>query len=412
MKKRKNERKNIILGITGGIAAYKSAEMVRLLKKEGFRIKVVMTQNAARFITPLTMAVLSENKVYSSLFSRNEEDEEIRHISLAHWADLMIIAPATANIIAKVAHGIADELLTSTVLALKCDIIFAPAMNSAMLNNPIYQNNVNHLLKMGYYIVEAKKGELACGDYGDGCMEEPEKIVRLAIERLKSIPLLKGKNVLITASATREPIDQVRFISNYATGKMGFSLAEVARNRGAKVTLITGPTQLPDLGKVKMIHVRTADEMGKKVMAHFEQADIFISAAAVSDFKPARPFKGKIKKMNQQSINLELERNIDILKETGRQKNKQVLIGFAAEVDNLVKNALSKLNSKNLDYIVVNDVSRKDSGFGSDTNKVIIIDRKGNRIELPLMSKYQVAEHLLNIVQQSFIKNPDKGMIV
>ena len=412
MKNKENERKNILLGVTGGIAAYKSAELVRLLKKEGFNVKVVMTRNAQRFITPLTMAVLSENKVYGSLFSRNREEEEIRHISLSQWADLMIIAPATANIIAKIAHGISDDLLTSTVLALNCDLILAPAMHTAMLNHPMYQDNVNRLLRLGYTFALTKKGDLACGDYGDGRMEDPDKIMQLVIERFKSGTLLKGKNILITASTTREPIDHVRFISNYSTGKMGFALAEVARNRGGKVTLITGPTLLPDIGRIQMIHVNTAQQMEKQVMAYFDESDIFISAAAVSDFKPTQAFSGKIKKTGRQAISLELERNIDILQEAGKRKNKQLLIGFAAEVDDLVKNALSKLKSKNLDYIVANDISRGDSGFGADTNKVIIIDRKGNRVELPLMSKYKVAEHLFDVVQRSFLDDPDKDIIV
>jgi phosphopantothenoylcysteine decarboxylase / phosphopantothenate---cysteine ligase len=414
MEKSKNKRKNIILGVTGGIAAYKSAELVRLLKKEGLNIQVVMTQNAARFIAPLTMAVLSENKVFTSLFSQNEEDDkEIRHISLAHWADLIIIAPATANVVAKVAHGMADDLLTSTILASKSDIIFAPAMNSAMINNPIYQNNVKYLLKMGYHFIDTEKGNLACGDYGDGRMANPEKIVSFIIKRLNnSTSSLKGRKILITASATREPIDKVRFISNYSTGKMGFSLAEAARNRGAMVTLVTGPTNLPDIAGVKTIHVSTAEEMKDQVMAYFDHSDVFISAAAVSDFKPVRQFSGKIKKESQQSINLELEKNVDILKEAGQKKTRQIVIGFAAEVNNLEKNALSKLKSKNLDFIVANNLNRKDSGFGTDTNKVLIVDREGNMVDLPLMSKYEVAEHIFDKIKQYFFENKDKGMNV
>jgi len=410
MKERKNKEKNIVLGVAGGIAAYKSAELVRLLKKEGLNVKVMMTKNGARFITPLTMAVLSENKAYTSLFSQDEEDEEIRHISLAHWADLIVIAPATANVISKIAHGMADDLLTSTVLAFRGGIIFAPAMNSAMINNPIYQDNVKYLLKLGYHFIDTEQGNLACGDYGDGRMANPEKIVCFIKKRLNLSSSLRGTKILITASATREPIDKVRFISNYSTGKMGFALAEAARDCGSSVTLITGPTYLQDITGIKTIHINTAREMREQVMANFNDSDVFISAAAVSDFKPIHSFSGKIKKEEQQSMNLELEKNIDILKEAGEIKTKQVLIGFAAEVDHLEENAVSKIKSKNLDYIVVNDVSRKDSGFGTDTNKVLIIDFKGNKIDLPLMSKYEVAEHILDKLQLHF-KNRGKGMM-
>lgn len=404
---RKNDMKNIVLGITGGIAAYKSAELVRLLKNEGFNVKVIMTQNAKFFITPLTMAVLSENKVYTTLFSQDEEDKEIRHISLAQWADLILIAPATANVIGKIAHGIADDLLTSTVLAFPGDVVFAHAMNSAMLNNPIYQKNVVNLQKKGYHFIDTEKGNLACGDYGDGRMANPEKIVHYIMQRMNILSSLEGKKILITASATREPIDKVRFISNYSTGKMGFALAEVAKYHRAAVTLITGPTYLSNIVGVKTIRVNTAQEMREQVMVYFDDTDIFISAAAVSDYKPIRQFSGKLKKETQQSIGLELEKNIDILKEAGKKKTRQLLIGFAAEVTSLKKNALSKLKSKNLDLIVANDVSRTDSGFGTDTNKVFIIDRKGHCIDLPLMSKYKVAENIFNKIQQDFFSNKD-----
>jgi len=411
MKERKNKEIKILLGVSGGIAAYKSAELIRLFKKEGFNVKVMMTKNATRFITPLTLAVLSENKVYTTLFSQDGEAEEIRHISLAHWADLIIIAPATANMIAKIAHGLADDLLTSTVLAFKGHIIFAPAMNNAMINNSIYQDNVKYLLEKGYHFIDTEKGDLACGDYGDGRMADPVNILSSAKERIKKKFSLKGKKVLITASATREPIDEIRFISNHSTGKMGFSLAETARDRGAIVTLITGTTCLPDPWGIKTIHVMTAREMREQVMAYFDDTDVFISSAAVSDFKPIHHFAGKIKKKEQQSIHLELEKNIDILKETGEKKTKQILIGFAAEVKNLKENALDKLKSKNLDYIIANDVSRDDSGFASDTNKVFVIDRKGRETDLPLMSKYELAGYILDNIQQYF-ENHGNGIVL
>lgn len=410
MKKKIKKIENIIVGITGGIAAYKSPELVRLLKKERFNIKVILTKNAEHFVTPLTLAVLSENKVYTRLFPQNREDEEIRHISLAHWADLMLIAPATANIIAKIAHGLADDLLTSTILAFPGEIILAPAMNTIMYHNPIYQENVKCLLKMGFHFVNAEKGSLACGEYGDGHMASPKTIFANVLQRLNLKNSLKNMKILITASATREPIDQIRFISNYSTGKMGFALAEVARNRGGSVTLITGPTYLGDIVGIKTIHVNTAHEMREQVMKYFNHSDIFISAAAVSDFKPIRQFPGKIKKESQQLIHLELERNIDILKELGQRKTRQILIGFAAEVNSLEENALAKLKSKNLNYIIANDVSQKDSGFGVDTNKVVIIDRAGNKVDLPLMTKYGVSEHIFDLIQKSFSGNHDRGM--
>jgi len=398
---KENRKMRIVLGVTGGIAAYKSAELVRLLKKEGFEVRVIMTKNAMNFITPLTLAVLSENQVYTNLFSEDKENEEIRHISLARWADLIVIAPATANTISKIANGLADDLLTSAVLAFQGKTILAPSMNSAMISNPIYRDNVNNLLKKNYYFMETKRGSLACGEYGDGRMADPLEILSLIKKQISKGFLLKNKKILITASATREPIDEVRFISNRSTGKMGFSLAEAARDRGATVTLITGPTCLQELYGVKTIHINTAQEMRDEVMSHFEDTDIFISSAAVSDFKPKQKFEGKIKKNEQTNLHLELEKNIDILKEAGEKKTKQILIGFAAEVNNLHENALEKLKSKKLDYIIANNISRKDSGFEVDTNKVLMIDNRGKEKDLPLMTKYDLAGYILDNMQRN-----------
>ncbi len=411
MEKKKNRKKNVVLGVTGGIAAYKSAELVRLLKKCGYDIKVIMTRNATRFISPLTLAILSENKVYTSLFSQNEEDDEIRHISLAHWADLILIAPATANVIARIAHGMADDLLTSTILAFPGDIILAPSMNSTMLQNIRYQENRKILLQMGFHFISTEKGMMACGDYGDGRMAGPEEIVKMVNRMTNPTYLLEGKRLLITASATREPIDMVRFISNYSTGKMGFALAEVARNRGGEVILITGPTHLEDIGGVKTIHVNTAREMRDQVLNYLNDSDIFISAAAVSDFCPVNYFSGKIKKDTRKKFNITLEKNVDILKEAGEKKTSQILVGFAAEVDHLEEYATSKLKSKNLDYIIVNDISREDSGFGTDSNKVFIIDRKGRKTDLPLMSKFEVAEHIFDMIHKD-LAHQDKGISI
>ncbi len=402
---------NILLGITGGIAAYKSAELIRLMKKEGFQVKVVMTANATRFITPLTMEVLSENKVYIDLFSEDERGYRISHISLARWADMVVIAPATANIVSKLAHGVADDLLSTTLLAFQGSVILAPAMNKVMYNNPIFRDNIHYLMKKGYHFIETGKGSLACGEYGEGRMAEPPQIVGFVKELISKSNDLKGKKILITAGATREPIDQVRFISNYSSGKMGFALAEVAQKRGAEVILISGPTFLEDIEGINTVRVETAAKMREQVFTYFKEADVFISAAAVSDFRPARQFEGKIKKEEQNTIHLELKKNVDILKEAGEKKDKQILIGFAAEVKSLKENALSKLESKNLDYIIANDITREDSGFGTDTNKVIIIERNGNTIDLPLMSKYEVAKYIFDLIKSHF-ERQSKGRIV
>ncbi len=409
----KTDRKmNILLGITGGIAAYKCAELVRLMKKEGFQVKVVMTRNATRFITPLTMAVLSENRVYINLFSTEEEEQqEIRHISLAQWADMVVIAPASANTISKLAHGVADDLLTSTILAFEGEVIIVPAMNKVMVNNSVYKDNALYLLQKGYNFIKSERGSLACGDFGEGRMAEPAYILKFINNRITQASSLSNKKILITASATREPIDRVRFISNYSTGKMGFALAETAKRHGAEVILITGPTFLADIAGIETIRVNTAAEMREEVFSRFKKADVFISAAAVSDFRPAEQFDGKIKKEERETLTLELKKNADILKEAGEEKVNQVLVGFAAEASQLKENGLSKLRSKNLDFIVVNDITREDSGFGVDTNKVSIINRKEEIVDLPLMTKYEVAEYLCGILV-SYFEQQSKGLTV
>jgi phosphopantothenoylcysteine decarboxylase/phosphopantothenate--cysteine ligase len=367
-----------------------------------------MTKSAMHFITPLTLAVLSANKVYSDLFSQDEEDEQIRHISLARWADLIVIAPATANTIAKIASGLANDLISAIVLAFRGKVIFAPSMNSAMIGNPIHQDNVNYLSKNGYSFIETTQGNLACGEYGDGRMADPIHILASIKKQINTNTSLKGKKVLITASATREPIDQVRFVSNRSSGKMGFSLVEAARDRGARVTLVTGPTCLPDPFGISIVHVNTAQQMREAVMSRFEDSDIFISSAAVSDFKPVQKFAGKIKKNEQKTFYLELEKNVDILKEAGEKKTKQILIGFAAEVDNLTESAMEKLRAKNLDYIIVNDISRQDIGFEVDNNKVLIINNQGEIKDLPIMSKYKLAEYIFDNMQGN-LENQKNG---
>jgi len=388
--------KKIVLGITGSIAAYKAAEILSLLKKQGSEVRVIMTESATRFIQPLTFSTLSGYPVISDLFFLSERFE-INHISLAQWADLILVAPATANIIGKVANGIADDILTATILAFQLPVIFAPAMNKKMISNPIYQENVKKLNTRGYEFIESSYGRLACGEIGEGRLADIEDIIDKVEFVLTDKKDYQGKTVLITASCTREPLDEVRFISNYSTGKMGFALAKAARNRGAKVVLISGPTNLPKIKGLETILVETAEEMKKEVFKHFEKVDIIISSAAVSDFRPKERIIGKLNKEDLQELKIELQRNPDILFELGQKKEKQILVGFAAETDNLIAHASEKLRKKNLDLIVANDLTEPGAGFGSDQNKAKIIGRGGVIIkDLPLMPKLEMAEQILD----------------
>lgn len=388
--------KKVILGVTGSIAAYKAAEILSLLKKRGAEVRVIITESATRFVQPLTFSTLSGYPVASNLFYLSERFE-IEHISLAQWADLILVAPATANIIGKVANGIADDLLTTTILAFKLPVIFAPAMNKNMISNPIYQENVKKLISWGYEFIDSGYGRLACGEVGEGRLADLEDIIDRIELFLTDKKDYQGKTVLITASCTREPLDEVRFISNYSSGKMGFALAKAARNRGANVILVSGPTHLPLIKGVDTILVETAEEMEREVFKHFEKVDLFISAAAVSDFRPKERIRGKLKKEDLQELTLELERNPDILLELGQKKSKQILVGFAAETDNLIVYASEKLRKKNLDLIIANDLTQQGAGFGSDQNRAKIIDREGRVIkDLPLMSKREMADQILD----------------
>jgi phosphopantothenoylcysteine decarboxylase/phosphopantothenate--cysteine ligase len=359
--------KKILLGVTGSIAAYKAAEMVSLLKKKGAEVFVIMTESATKFVQPLTFSTLSRNPVIDNLFSTNDKIV-VKHISLAEWADLILIAPATANIIGKIANGIADDMLTTTVMAFKAKVIFAPAMNKNMISNPLYQQNVEKLTALGYEFIDSEYGRLACGETGEGRLANIEDIADTVEYALTFKNDYQGKTVLVTASCTREPIDKVRFISNYSSGKMGFALAKIARARGARVILITGPTSLPDLKGVTTISIESAKEMKKEVFKYFPKADIIISAAAVADFRPREVFAGKLKKEKSEKPLIELERNPDILYELGKKKGDKILVGFAAETENLAANAFKKLKEKRLDLIVANDISAKEAGFGSDKN--------------------------------------------
>ena len=387
--------KKIILGVTGSIAAYKAAEIVSLLKKRGAEVFVIMTESATKFVQPLTFSTLSRNPVIDNLFSTNDKIV-VKHISLAEWADLILIAPATANIIGKIANGIADDMLTTTVMAFKAKVIFAPAMNKNMISNPLYLQNVEKLTALGYEFIDSEYGRLACGETGEGRLANIEDIADTVEYALTFKNDYQGKTVLVTASCTREPIDKVRFVSNYSSGKMGFALAKIARARGAKVILITGPTCLPAPKGVTTISIESAEEMKKAVFECFPEADIIISAAAVADFRPKEVFAGKIKKEKNKNPLIELERTPDILYELGKKKGNKILVGFAAETENMAAHALKKLKEKRLDLIVANDISVKEAGFGSDKNRARLINSKGTIRELPLMLKIDMAEKILD----------------
>jgi phosphopantothenoylcysteine decarboxylase/phosphopantothenate--cysteine ligase len=389
--------KKIVLGVTGGIAAYKAAELVRELVRAGAKVHVVMTQSAQAFVTPLTFQTLSGNPAITGLFNLIEESE-IGHISLADRAEVLVIAPATANIIGKIAAGIADDMLTTIVMATKAPVLLAPAMNVHMWENAICQENIQKLRSRGYHFIDPESGELACGYEGTGRLAEVSAIVE-EIRTILSPKDLAQETVLITAGPTEEPIDPVRFITNRSSGKMGFALARIARRRGAEVILISGPTALPAPPNIKFISVHSAAQMREAVLANLENASILLMAAAVSDYRPRQMSPGKIKK-SEMDMMLMLERNPDILSEAGKRKDHRILVGFAAETENLLQNAQSKLIEKNLDLIVANDVTLPGAGFKVDTNIVKFLDRSGKVEELPLMTKEELAERILDRVPQ------------
>jgi phosphopantothenoylcysteine decarboxylase/phosphopantothenate--cysteine ligase len=387
--------KNIILGVTGGIAAYKAVELLRLLTKAGADVHVIMTGGAMEFVTPLTFQTLSMNPVSTSLFNLLSE-REIGHISLADRADLVIIAPATANVIAKLAHGIADDMLTTTVMASKAPVLIAPAMNVNMYQNPAYKENEAKLRGRGALFVEPIRGTLACGWEGEGKLQEPAVIFEEARSVL-AVKDLAGERVLVTAGPTREELDPVRFISNHSSGKMGYAIAKAARRRGAEVTLVTGPTSIHKPFGVTLVPVVSACEMRDEVMSLAEKSTIIIKAAAVADYRPAVRADSKIKK-GEAPETLQLVRNPDILEELGKSRGRFLLVGFAAETSELLKNARKKLKGKNLDMVVANDVSKAGAGFDVDTNIVRLIFRDGGMEELPIMGKEELADVILDRV--------------
>jgi len=387
--------KKIIVGITGGIAAYKTCEIVRRLKKLGAQVIVIMTQNAQKFITPLTLETLSENEVVTEMFPEKRM-VGVRHVNLANWADLILIAPATANIIGKIKAGIADDILSTVLISTKSPILIAPAMNVNMYENRIFQENMEYLKKLGYHFIEPGTGALACGT-GKGRLPELELIVSEVIRLMTGKRDLEEKSVLVTAGRTEEPLDPVRYISNRSSGKMGYAMAEEAQRRGAKVTLISGPSNLIPPAEVNFIPVKTAEEMYSAVKSHFGKTDALIMTAAVSDFIPKIVSKEKIKKKDE-NILLEFKPGRDILKEMGKHKKKQILVGFSLETEDEIKNSKKKLDEKNLDLIVVNNPEVPGAGFEVDTNQVTLIDKKGKVEKLPLLSKREVAEKVLDKV--------------
>lgn len=391
--------RQILLGITGGIAAYKAAELVRQLIKAGAQVRVVMTKNACQFITPLTLQTLSGNKVYTDTFESGV-DYQIEHISLTDASDLTVVAPATANILGKFANGIADDLLSTLLLAAKPPILMAPAMNTRMWDNPSVQFNIEKLKGQGVHFIDPGEGELACKTVGKGRMAEPEEIMVKIQELLAPSGELAGTTFIITAGPTREALDPVRFLSNRSSGRMGYALAVAACRRGAKVILVSGPTELSPPEGVQFIAIESAQEMYQAVMNHLAQAQVVIKAAAVADYRPQERALQKIKKSSEPGggITLHLTRNPDILAEVGKNKGSRILVGFAAETNDLIKNAQEKLQRKNLDLIVANDVTRPGAGFRASTNIVKILDAQGNIEELPLMSKEAVAQRVLDRV--------------
>lgn len=389
-------KKNVVLGVSGGIAVYKALEITSLLIKKDINVNVIMTENATKFVTPLSFQSLSQNVVSCDTF-QEPKVWEIQHISLAEKADVLLVAPATANIIGKVANGIADDMLSTTIMATKAKVIFAPAMNTNMYENPILQDNIRKLKSFGYEFIEPAEGRLACGAIGKGKLEKPEIIVDKVLMELNEKKDLRNKKVLVTAGPTVAPIDPVRFITNRSSGKMGYAIAKEARNRGAHVTLVIGPTSLEVPQGIEAIKVSTNEEMRKAVLDVFKDADIVVKSAAVADYKPKNYSTQKIKK-GQNDFSLELTRDNDILKELGSLKDKQILVGFAAESQNLKENALGKLQKKNLDYIVANDITSSDTGFASEDNKVIILSKDNEEINLDKMSKEKIAENLFDII--------------
>ncbi|EKN63828.1 bifunctional phosphopantothenoylcysteine decarboxylase/phosphopantothenate--cysteine ligase CoaBC [Schinkia azotoformans] len=386
--------KKILLCVSGGIAAYKAAALTSKLTQTGAIVKVIMTESATKFVQPLTFQALSRNDVFFDTFDEKDSGK-IAHIDLADWADIVIVAPATANVIGKLANGIADDMVTTTLLATTAPVWIAPAMNVHMYDHPAVKQNINKLYSYGYKFIEPTEGQLACGYVGKGRLEEPERIVDLVNNHFsENFSSLKGKKILVTAGPTKEVIDPVRFLTNRSSGKMGYAIAEAANNFGANVTLVSGPTTLTPPANVNFVQIESAQEMYEQVMNYYHDTDIVIKAAAVADYRPATKYEQKMKKKDGDLI-IQLERTIDILKTLGERKEKQILVGFAAETENVQAYAEKKLKSKNLDMIVANNVTQEGAGFGVDTNILTIYTKQGEKLELPLLSKQEAAKEIL-----------------
>ncbi|GAM14207.1 bifunctional phosphopantothenoylcysteine decarboxylase/phosphopantothenate--cysteine ligase CoaBC [Mesobacillus selenatarsenatis] len=396
--------KKILLCVTGGIAVYKAAALTSKLTQAGAEVKVILSDSAAKFVTPLTFQALSRSEVYTDTFDE-KNPENIAHIHLADWADLILIAPATANIIGKLANGIADNMISTTLLAATAPVWVAPAMNVHMYQHPAVKKNMETLRSFGYEFIEPGEGYLACGYTGKGRLEEPETIVELARQFFNNQSReLSGKTLLITAGPTREKIDPVRFLTNHSTGKMGYAIAGEAVKMGARVFLVSGPVNLEPPSGAELIKVESAEDMYQAALAQFDEADVMIGTAAVADYRPKYIYEEKMKKKEGDQA-LELERTRDILFELGQMKKDQVIVGFAAETNDVENHAKGKLARKNADMIVANNVKQEGAGFGADTNIVTIYKKDGTNIELPLMPKADVARNILTEVVQLLKKD-------
>jgi len=392
------KNKTVVIGVSGGIAVYKTLDVISRLRKLGVNVKVIMTKSATEFVTPLSFQSLSQNYVVCDMFEE-PKTWDVEHISLAKAADVFLIAPATANVIGKIANGIADDMLTTTVMATKGKVLIAPAMNTNMYENPIVQRNISILKDLGYSFVDPESGRLACGDTGKGKLASPETIVEEVVKLLSVEKDLKGKSIVITAGPTVESIDPMRYITNRSTGKMGYSIAKKAIERGADVTLITGPTNLtPPQDLKKLIKIESAEDMYNAVVENLDENQVIIKSAAVADYKPKTYSDKKIKKSDDDLV-ISLDRNKDIAYEIGKIKKDKILVGFAAETNDLIENAKGKIKKKNLDFIVANDLTKEGAGFGVDTNIVKIIDKNGDITEYPKMQKEEVANVILDKVK-------------
>ncbi len=390
--------KNVVIGVSGGIAVYKVLDVVSKLKKLNINVNIIMTKSATQFVTPLSFQSLSQNYVVCDIFD-DPKTWDVEHIALAKKADLFLVAPATANIIGKIANGIADDMLTTTIMATNAKIVIAPAMNTNMYKNKILQKNIKTLKDLGYHFIDPDSGRLACGDIGEGKLANTDKIVDEVVKILYKENDLEGKKILITAGPTRESIDPMRYITNRSTGKMGYNIAIEAIKRGAKVTLISGPTNLEvPKGLHKFIQIESAKQMYDEVITNLDDNDVIIKSAAVADYKPANYYDKKIKKSDD-DLYLKLERNKDIAKEIGKLKKDKILVGFAAETDDIIENAKSKVIKKNMDFIVANDLTKEGAGFSVDTNIVKIIDKEGDITDYPIMKKEEVANIILDKIK-------------